>query len=224
MKKVFSLVLTSILIAAAGCSSVQVDEKDPASLFKDAEAEIASDHYIIAIDKLRAIKNKFPYSSFAAESQLRIADVYYIQELFPEAAANYQAFKDLHPKNPKVPYAMLQIGKSYFRDAPTLIERDLSPLKKAFDAYQEYLSRYPDSPESTTARKEVGEIRKRLAEKELLIGDFYFRRELYRAAEPRYEKVVQNFPDTEEAKIAAGKIADIQKKPQAVGDTKNHGF
>ncbi len=223
MKKICLLVFTSILTLATGCSSVPVDEKDPASLFKDAQSEIESDHYQIAIDKLQAIKNKFPYSNFAAESQLRIADVYFIEDLFAEAAANYQIFKDLHPKHAKVAYAMFRIGKSYLQDAPTLLERDLSPLKKALEAYQDFLNRFSESPEAVEARKDVVNIRKRLAEKELLIGDFYFRREIYLSAQSRYEKILQLYPDTDEAKVADSKLTETKKKIDAAEGSKKYG-
>ncbi len=186
---------------------MKVDENDPASLFKEAEAEIQSDHYIIAIDKLRAIKNKFPYSNYAAEAQLRIADVHFIQDHFAEASANYQIFTDLHPKNSKVAYAMFRIGKSLFKDAPGLVERDLSPLKKSLSAYQQFLNRFPTATEAPEATKDVSEIRKRLAQKELLIGDFYFRRELYPAAKPRYENILTQYPDTAEAQMAQSQLA-----------------
>src|SRR4051794_12993325 len=111
--------IISLLISIAGCSSAPVDENDPASLLKEAEEEIQSDHYQMAIDKLRAIKNKFPYSKFAVDAQLRIADVYFLQESFAEAATSYESFRDLHPKHEKVGYAMFKAAKSYFNDIPS---------------------------------------------------------------------------------------------------------
>ena len=60
---------------------------------------------------MKTIKNKFPYSNYATEAQLKIADVYYMQESYGEAAVAYEAFRDLHPKHEKVPYAMFRIGE-----------------------------------------------------------------------------------------------------------------
>src|SRR6476619_147606 len=102
-----------------GCSGKAIDENDPAALYKDAEDDIKNDHYQIAIDKLRSIRNKFPYSKYAVDAQLRLADVYFLQEDFAEAAAAYETFRDLHPKHEKTSYAMFRIGKSYYKDSPT---------------------------------------------------------------------------------------------------------
>src|SRR5690242_7436832 len=99
MKQVFALaLLTLIAVHWIGCASNPVDENDAASLLKDAEEDIQSDHYQIALEKLRIIKNKFPYSKYAVDAQLRIADVFFLQEAYADAAASYEAFRDLHPR------------------------------------------------------------------------------------------------------------------------------
>src|SRR6478735_2734813 len=133
---IFALLL---LAAFSRCAGKTVDENDPGELYKEAEEEISSDHYQLAIDKLRSVKNRFPYSKYATDAQLRIADVYYLQELYAEAALSYESFRDLHPKHEKTPYAMFRIGKSYFSDIPANIARDLTPAYRAQDAFKEYL-------------------------------------------------------------------------------------
>lgn len=199
----------------AGCSSAPVSENEPERLYKDALDDINSDHYQIAIEKLKLIRNKFPYSSYATEAQLKIADVYYLQESYAEAALAYEAFRDLHPKHEKVPYAMFRAAKSYFNDAPGTVARDQTTVQKALDAYNEFLKRFPQAPEATEARKDVAEARRTLAEKELYIGDFYFKRDFYDSAKPRYQKILNLYPETDAAKQAQEKLAKIDEKAQA---------
>jgi len=197
------------------CSSSQINDSDPGSLFKDAEDEIQSEHYQLAIDKLRIIKNKFPYSKFAIDAQLRIADVYFLQESFAEAAASYEAFRELHPKHPKAPYAMYRAAKSYYNDMPSTVARDMTAARKALDTYNDFLRRYPTSSDVDAARKEVADIRRLLAEKELYIADFYYNRDFYDSAKPRYKKTVELYPETDAAKKAQEKLDKIDKmEPQ----------
>jgi len=200
-----------ILVGAlmTGCSTVHVDENDPISLLNEAEQEIKSDHYLLAIDKLRIIKNKFPYSSAAVDAQLRIADVYFMQESYTESAASYEAFRDLHPKHEKTPYAMFRIGKSYYNDIPSTVARDLTPAQKAMEAYKNYLAHYPAGPDWTEAAKDIAEIRNLLAHKELSIGDFYYNRNFYDSAKPRYKKIIELYSDTQAGKQAQEKLALI---------------
>jgi outer membrane protein assembly factor BamD len=187
-----------------------VDENDPAALLKEADEEIKSDHYQIAIDKLKEIKNKFPYSKYSIDAQLKLADVYFLQESYPDAAAAYETFRDLHPKHEKVSYAMYRIGKSYYMDMPDPISRDMTPAKKAMDAYLEFLRRFPQSTDAPDAQKDLADIRKKLSEKELYIADFYFKRDFYDSAKPRYEKVIELYPETDAAKTAQSQIARIE--------------
>src|SRR5690606_22860260 len=114
-----------------GCSSAEIDENNPTALMKEAEEDIDSSRYLLAIEKLHAIKNKHPYSKEAVEAQLRVADVYFLQDSFTEAAATYEAFRDLHPKHVKIGYATYRVGLSYFMDIPKKHARDLTPATHA---------------------------------------------------------------------------------------------
>ena len=76
-----------------------MNEGDPTSIFKAAGEDIESDRFQLALDKLRMVKNRFPYSKFSVLAQLKIADVYFLQESFTEAAAAYETFGDLYPKH-----------------------------------------------------------------------------------------------------------------------------
>jgi len=135
------------------CSSAEVNPEDPASLAKDAEAYIDSNRYIIALERLQELKNRHPYSSQAIEAHLRIADVYFLQENFPEAAATYEAFRDLHPKHPKVAYAMYRAALSYYNDIPGNHARDLTPAFKAQDSFNEFHRQFPSKEYTADAQE-----------------------------------------------------------------------
>lgn len=219
-----SLLLLSMAAGAVpGCAGKSVDQNDPAALMKEAEDDIKSDHYQIALDKLRSIKNRFPYSKFALEAQLRIADVFFMQESFPEAAATYEAFSDLHPKHERVPYALFRAAKSYYNDSPSRVERDLTPAQKALTSYTEFLRRFPAAAEADEARKDVAAIRLTLAEKEMTIADFYNKRRHYDSAKTRYEKILALYPETAPAKAAQEKIAQISEKALQMEAAKKRG-
>jgi outer membrane protein assembly factor BamD len=208
----FVLFLLAFLLVGAisGCSTTSIDENDPAALIKDAQEDIQSDHYQLAIDKLRSIKNKFPYSKYAIDAQLLIADVYFMQDSFADAAASYESFRDLHPRHEKASYALFRVGKSYFKDSPSTIARDLTSAKKALDAYNDFLRFYPTSEEVAEAKTDIATLRQMLAEKELYIGDFYFKRDFFESAKPRYKKVIELFPETEAARTAEAKLKRIE--------------
>lgn len=200
-----------LLFFYLGCSSATLDENDPRALLKDAEEEIKTNHYIIAIEKLKKIKNKFPYSQYSIEAQLRIADVYYIQESFTEAAIAYETFYELHPKHSKADYALFRAGKSYFNDTPKEVAKDLTTAKKSWELYSELSKNFKESPKISEAKKDTEAIRELLAEKDLYIADFYYKRNLFESSKSRYAKIELLYPETKSAKIAAEKIKDIER-------------
>lgn len=199
-------------LALNGCSSADYSKDDPAALYNDAEGDIKSDRYIMALEKLRIVKNKFPYSAYSTKAQLRIADVYFLQESFLEAAAAYETFRDLHPRHEQAPYAMYRSGESYFQDAPSNVARDLTSATKSLQAFEEFVKVYPTDPQNPTAKTRIQEVKSILAEKELYIANFYYREDQYLAAETRYKKIISQYPDTVSANAAREKLAKISEE------------
>jgi outer membrane protein assembly factor BamD len=222
-----NLILVFLMLFGMACSSAKIDPSDPGALYRDAEEEISSEHYQIALDKLRSIRNKFPYSNYAIDAQLRIADVYYLQELFLESAGSYESFRDLHPTHTKAPYAMYRIAKSYLNDAPSNIARDMTSAQKAMDAYLTFIKRYPDAKELLEAREDVAKLRELLAEKEFYIANFYLKRNYDDSAKPRFKKLIELYPDTNAAASAQEKLLEVESraKPEGLagdGKSDNH--
>ena len=208
-KTPFIALVAFLLTFTSACSLAPIDENNPEALYKDAEEEIQNDHFLVAIEKLKTIKNRFPYSSYSLESHLRIADIYFLQELFDEAAITYESFIDLHPKHPRAAYAMFRIGKSYYNNIPGNIDRDLSSAEKSLKTYEAFIKRFPESPESIEARQDIKTIRNLLANKELMIGNFYYKRKHLGSAKNRYKKILELYSDTDAAKIAQEKIKEV---------------
>lgn len=205
MRYRFFYVFLALMAAAqvfVGCSGKKVDESDPQALYKDAEEDITDKRYTMALDKLKSLKNKFPYSHLATQAKLRIADVYYDEESYIEAAGAYESFRDMHPKHEKADYVIFRIGESYFNQLPSGVDRDLGPAQKAIEAYRELIQLYPKSQYVDQARKHLDESTERLAGKERYIADFYFKHDMYDSAAARYEKITTKFPGTESDQYA----------------------
>ena len=211
-QSLLGVLILSLLSGA--CTTFAPEDSNPEALFKLAEEEIKGNRYLMAIDKLRMVKNKFPYSKFAAEAQLRIADVYFLQESFTEAALGYETFRDLYPKHPKTGYATFRIAKSYFGESPENVSRDQTPTLKALEGYQEFLRRHPDSPESAEARTDAAEATRRLAQKEYEIARFYMKRRDYSSARSRLQKLIRLYP---QSSVAAEAQKRLEKLPAVDG-------
>ncbi len=214
MKRIPQILACFLLVfGMARCASVDISGNDPAKIYEEAEQDIKNDKLLTAVDRLKLVKNKFPYSHYAVDAQLRLADVYFLQESYAEAAASYEVFRDLHPKHPRTPYAMYRVAKSHYMDAPSNNARDLTSAQHAVDAYNDFLKRFPDAEESAEARKDLTECREKLAAKELYIADFYFKDDFHGSARARYEKVIALYPDTKAGREALEKLPKVPPAP-----------
>jgi outer membrane protein assembly factor BamD len=178
------------------CAHQETKEEESAeALYKDAEDSLKDEKYMIAIERYRDIKNRFPYSARATDAELRIADAYFAQESYIEAESAYEIFAELHPTHPKADYVLFRIALSYFNQIPDVSSRDLSAAFKAIEAFDKLISRFPNSEFVVKAKEHVVEARKRLAEHENYVADFYYQREHYLSASYRYTALLREFPN-----------------------------
>jgi outer membrane protein assembly factor BamD len=209
----FSLLLLGASLSS-GCSSTRNTGSSGAKgLYEDAVDDMDDERFTLALEKLRKLKSKYPYSKFAVLSRLSIADVYFKQESYEEAAASYEIFRDLHPKHEKAGYAAYQIGESYFKATPSNPARDQTLATKALFSFEDFLKTYPTGELAKEGEKRIADIREQLASKERYIADYYYGQGEYRAALGRYEKLKQFYPKTESAKsIAANRLEKTRKR------------
>jgi outer membrane protein assembly factor BamD len=79
------------------------------------------------------------------------------------------------------------------------VDRDPEPVYKALDAFEKLLKEYPDSRYEAEARDRIRACHNFIAEANLFVGKFYYRRDAYLAAAHRFEAVVKQYPDMDVA-------------------------
>jgi outer membrane protein assembly factor BamD len=185
-----------LAVSFTACTSAEkLDTSTPEGAFKQAELFEKDERYEEAIQKFSEVKNKHPYSRFATEAELRIADLQFKRDSFIESAAAYQLFREFHPKHPRVDYVTFRLALSYFNQLPPTIDRDLAVADKAILYFDEVLSSYPSSEYVTEARNKRGEALRMLAEKEMYVANFYTKRKIYESALKRYEYLLKTYPN-----------------------------
>lgn len=191
----FSVFAAFFSVLMTHCSHTEASRDNPDALFAEAEESFQDERYLIAIEKFRDIKNRFPYSTRAVDAELRIADCYFEQESYLESASSYEIFLELHPTHPKIDYVQYRVALSYFNQIPDNTARDLSAAYKAIDEFQTLVDKFPSSSFAEKGKEYIQEARKRLAEHENYVADFYFQRKHYLSASYRYAALLQDYPN-----------------------------
>ncbi len=150
--------------------------------------------YELAIDAFRDVKSKYPYSQFAALAELGIADTYFRHHLFVEAIDAYREFNKLHPKHDKIPSSYYQIATCYRLETPGAIDRDLSNAQSAISAYQYYIKRFPNDPQSKEAVKYRDQLGRKINQHDLYVAKFYIKRKKFKASQRRLTAIMKRSP------------------------------
>lgn len=124
---------------------------EPGPFLALARQKVQAKDYDLAQDLLHAFLKKWPKDKGAAEAQLLLADTYFDQSQWRPAILEYGKFRKEHPKDPRMPHALLNIGQAFEKI-------DLKPEAGKF--YRAILRFYPRSKEARQARRLVRGLRR----------------------------------------------------------------
>ncbi|MBN1205464.1 MAG: outer membrane protein assembly factor BamD [Myxococcaceae bacterium] len=203
--------LTALLLLSTGCAAMkdgQAGDPDYATQAEEnlrlGEEALADRDFLKAEKYFVYVKTKFPYLEASKEAELRLADVDFEQERFPEARDKYEAFIKLNPTHPQVDYAAWRAALSHAEDMPSDFfllppseEKDQTEVSSALRAMNDFVRQYPDSQYAKDAKLKAEEAKRRLAEHELYVADFYRKRERWRGVAQRLEGMLARYPGTQ---------------------------
>ncbi|MBN2034518.1 MAG: outer membrane protein assembly factor BamD [Deltaproteobacteria bacterium] len=200
-----------------GCSTIDrflgkgVDETDPAELMTQGIERLESGHYSDAVQAFEKIRDRYPYSKFAVTAELKLADALYRTAEYEQAFEAYDQFERLHPRHKEIPYVIYQKGMCYF-DQITTTDRDQHQTQKARNEFERLIARFPRDDYANMARKNLRTCYISLAEYEIYVGHYYFKRGYYRAALARYTYVIENYQDMGQYHVALTYISKCKER------------
>lgn len=193
-KVILSLIIIPLLFGCSGKKGLKTIEGDPETLYKQGLIRFNKRDYPEALKKFEQLKSNFPDSPpYTVWAELKAADCHFLRKEYVEAIAAYEEFKKVHPTYEEIPYVQYQIGLSYFNQMLTL-DRDQTSTKKALSNFEYLIANYPPSLFTEKAKEKVGVCKKRLADHEFYIGNFYYKHGKFQAAVSRFEGVLETFP------------------------------
>ena len=149
----------------------------------------------------RDIRQEFPYSRFAALSELRIGDCQFKNEEYPEAIQTYRQFVRIRPSHKEIPYARFRIAEAYFNQIPSgwfmtppVHERDQSAARDALIQLRRFVVDFPDDQRVPDANELMEKCMGLLAAHELYVARFYLRRDAYRGVISRLRGLLASYP------------------------------
>ncbi len=208
LKKIVVL-FVFLLISGCGTSQKTVFEGQPKS---DAERDyraavktLESGSSEDAIKAFNVLKLAYPYATrWTTLADLRIADAYRNTGDYATAAVSYQDFIRTYPTHSEVAYAAYEAANCYYELMPADYfflpdpwQRDRKTTQQAERALNNFIRKFPEHEKTPVAQEQYREVRKRLANHEIDVAEFYFKQKAYQGVVARLEKAIQDYPDVE---------------------------
>jgi outer membrane protein assembly factor BamD len=167
--------------------------------------ELKAENYTDAVRHFTYVKQKYPFSKYAALAELALADTQYERTSYVAAVDAFKMFQRLHPTHEKVEdgYVAFRVCQCYVKDMPDdwailppASEKDQSPVREAFRELTDFLERFPDSKYTKEAKKLRKNVVSRLIDHEVYVARFYSNQGHPKGAILRLEAAIRNYPDS----------------------------
>jgi outer membrane protein assembly factor BamD len=168
-------------------------------------AELKDENYPEALRYFGYVKQKFPFSKYAALAELAAADTEFSRGGYQEAIDRYKTFIRLHPKHEKVEegYVSFRIAEAYVKEmpddwfiVPPSFEKDQSAVFDALRELNSLVERYPNSKHLKQAGVYRREVLRRLIDHELFVARFYLNQGHPKGAILRIRTALRRYPDS----------------------------
>lgn len=199
------LVALAVLLLAA-CSGKEVMEETETlpveQMYSEAKSSLDNGNYERAVRYYKRLTSRFPFGDFAEQAQLDLAFAQYKRSEYDDAVSTINRFVKTYPAHPKIDYAYYLRGLVNFDRNRSYIDRllpqqagnrDTEAARQSFNDFSEMLRRYPQSRYAADARQRMVFLRNDLANFELTVARYYFRRGAYVGAANRAKYIIENY-------------------------------
>jgi outer membrane protein assembly factor BamD len=205
--------ITALLPLLSGCGGTDQNAKQGPTgpveeLYNNGVDALSARRYSSAADQFNAVEQNYPYSTWAVNAQLMSGYSLYLQGKYTDATGTLDRFIQLHPAHRDIGYAYYLRALCYYEQIAD-IQRDQKGTEQAMNALREVVTRFPDTAYARDAQLKIDLCVDHLAGKEMEIGRFYQKQNLYEAAIGRFQRVVDDYQTTNHVPEALARLTEI---------------
>ncbi|MFD1316512.1 outer membrane protein assembly factor BamD [Namhaeicola litoreus] len=179
-KSWYVLVLSITLMSCSEYHKV-LNKGDNADKYKMAEEMYDAGEYKKSIPLFEKLVGPYGGKPQLERIQYMLADAYYQTGNYELSSYYFGKFIANYPGSSKIEEAAYLSAHSYYLAAPKY-SRDQTDTNKALEAFQTYITNYPESERVADANKYYQELNARLEKKDFEIAHQYYHTEHYNAA------------------------------------------
>ncbi|HSJ24061.1 MAG TPA: outer membrane protein assembly factor BamD [Longimicrobiales bacterium] len=202
------LILPVVLSIACASRGPSLEGLDGDALFALGMEELERRRWESAAQTFERLIFTHPNHPRVAEARFRIGETYQGRREWLTAALEFNRLAAEFPAGAWADDARFQVCRSYYEMSPPP-QLDQEYTHQALDHCQSLLIFYPESEFVPEAEAIIEEMVNRLAEKEYLIGEDYYRRRAFDSAAIYYDALAREYPMTRWAPRALLRLVQI---------------
>jgi len=207
MKRSVALIALALVVGCAGFGKEHDETVNwtARQLYVDAKENLDALNYEKSIKQYERLQARYPFDRYALQAEIDVAYAYYKQNDVEATVAATDRFIKMHPDNSNVDYAYYLKGLVHFNQDIGIMgkladqaqsERDPKAARDSFDAFKELSTRFPNSKYAPDAIARMKYLVNVLAEHEVKVANFYYRRTAFVAASGRARYALENYPQS----------------------------
>jgi len=188
--------MIALVIMIAGCSGAgRLSHDSPQDAYEKGVNYFERGRYGRAAEYFQGVFDYGRTHEWAADAQLYLARSHFKNRDYILAASEYSRFSEIYRSDERVANAEFERAMTFYERSPK-IELDQTTTRQGVEVFNLYIQRYSTHDSVNVAIQRVGELRRKLADKQFHAAKLYERRGLYEAAALSYEVVFDKYPDT----------------------------
>jgi outer membrane protein assembly factor BamD len=194
MRRLFFVLAASLALCAQACATHQQTPTGE-NYYVLGQKSFAQHDYKGAAIYFQKLIDQYPFSPYAEDAELKIGLSEYQQKHYAEAISSLGDFEKMHPTSKEIELASYYLAMAHY-DQIGRPDQDQSNTEQALQQFEIIERRFPETGFAALAHQQIAICREMLARHQLLIGDFYYNKANFRAAESRLAELMQKWPDT----------------------------
>ncbi|MEE8577381.1 MAG: outer membrane protein assembly factor BamD, partial [candidate division Zixibacteria bacterium] len=181
-------------------------------LFDIGKEEYGKENYLRSLEYFQAIVYNYPGESIVDTAQYYLALSYFGDKEYELAQVEFNRLVLNYPSSVYFEHSIFMKAVCFFEGTPKHYGLDQSDLQTSIKQFQDFVIDYPEAELIEEARQYLLVAQTRMAKKYYNSAVVYSHMGAWKAAEKYYQKVIDDYIDTEFAPLATYYIADMEHR------------
>ena len=225
MQKYLLLIIVIFLLGCSSkdntnISSEETSTQSPEQSYMLAKQLFDQNNYDLANEKFKEIKQLYPLSNEAIQSEIMIGFTFYLKMDYENAVLYFEKIIKRYPSHKNLDYVYYMKAISNYEQI-THHGLDGKYNELALSDFNQVIKRFPNSEYAKDSRQKIILIKSNKAAKHMSIGRFYSKEKKYTAALNRFKIVVDEYSMTRFTPEALFRIVEIYHHIGMINESRN---